>query len=69
MWKGAEAKKTRKLTHDKIRRKLIEPLLMNDTIETNELTRRVQEAEDSEKAVEVIQECESIIRTKKKSTI
>ena len=61
MWKGAEAKKTRKLTHDEIRRKLIEFFVMNDTIETDELTRRVQEVEDPEKAAEVIQECESII--------
>ena len=66
MWKGAEAKKTRKLTHDEIRRKLIESLVMNATIETEELTKKVQEVEDPEKAAEVIQECESIIRTRKK---
>ena len=42
---------------------------MNDTIESNELTKKVQEAEDPEKAPEVIQECESIIRTKKKGII
>ena len=54
MWKGAESKKTRKLTHDEIRRKLIESLVMNDTIETDELTRRVQELEDPEKVAEVI---------------
>ena len=42
---------------------------MNDAIETNELTRRVQEVEDPEKAAEVIQKCESIIRTKKTGII
>ena len=42
---------------------------MNDTIESNELTKKVQEVEDPEKAPEVIQECESIIRTKKKGII
>ena len=68
MWKGAEAK-TRKLTHDEIKRKLIESLVMNDTIETDELTKKIQEVEDPEKAAGLIQECESIIRTKKKGII
>ena len=69
MWKGAEAKKTRKLTHDEIKRRLIESLVMNDTIETNQLTKEIQEVEDPEKAAGLIQECESIIRTKKKGII
>ena len=56
MWKGAEAK-TRKLTQDEIKKKLIESLLMNDAIESNELTKKIQEVEDPEKAAEVIQEC------------
>ena len=56
-WKGAEAKKTRKLTHDEIRRKLIESLVMNDTIETDELTKKIQEVEDPKKAAGLIQEC------------
>ena len=34
MWKDTEAKKTRKLTHVEIKRMLIEFLVMNDTIET-----------------------------------
>ena len=67
MWKGA--KKTKKLTHDEIRRKLIESLVMNDTIEIDELTNKIQEAEDPEKAAGLIQERESIIRTKKKGII
>ena len=61
MWKGAEAKKTRKLTHDEIRRKLIESLVMNDTIETDDFNKKVEEVEDPEKAAEVIQEYESLI--------
>ena len=42
---------------------------MNDAIESDELTKKMQGVEDSEKAAEVIQECESIIRTKKKDII
>ena len=54
---------------DEIKRKLIETLVMNDTIESDELTKKVQEVEDPEKAAGVILECESIIRTKKKGII
>ena len=42
---------------------------MNDTIQSDELTKNIEEVEDPEKAAEVIQECESIIRTKKKYII
>ena len=69
MWKSAEAKKTRKLTHDEIKRKLIGSLVMKDTIETDDFNKKVEEVEDPEKAAEVIQECESIIWTKKKGII
>ena len=45
-WRGAEVKETIKLTHDEIRRKLIESLVMNNTIKTNELNKKVEEVED-----------------------
>ena len=59
LWKGVHAK-TKQLTHDEIRKKLIESLVMND----NQETRKVKEVEDPENAVEVIHECKRIIRTK-----
>ena len=68
MQKSAEAKKTRTLTHDENKRKLIESLVRNDIIETDDFNKKV-EVEDPEKAAEVIQECKSIIRTKKKGII
>ena len=40
MWKSAEAKKTKNLTHDEIKRKLIESLVTNDTMESDELTKK-----------------------------
>ena len=42
---------------------------MNDTIETDELNKKAEEVQDPEKAAEAIQECENIIRTKKKCII
>ena len=57
LWKSAEAKKTKRLTLNDIKKKLIDFLFINDTIECNELTIKVQEVEDPEKAAELIQEC------------
>ena len=58
----------RKLTHDEIKRKLIESLVMNNTIETDNFKKKV-EVPDLEKAAEVVQKCQSIIWTKKKGII
>ena len=69
LWKGKEAKKTKRLTLNDIKKKLIDSLFINDTIECDESTIKVQEVEDPEKAAELIRECESIIRKKKKSII
>ena len=69
MWKGAEVKKTKKLTHDEINKKLIESVVINNTIETNKLNKKAEEVQDPEKAAEVIQECEDIIQMKKKGII
>ena len=69
LWKGAEAKKTKILTQDEIKRKLTESLVMSDRIESEEFIKKVQEVEDPEKAAELIQECETIIRTNKKGII
>ena len=48
---------------------LIESLVMSDSIESEELIKWIQKVEDLEKAAELIQECESIIRTNKKGII
>ena len=42
---------------------------MSDSIESKEITKKIQEIEDPEKAAELIQECESIIRRNKKGII
>ena len=69
MWKGAEVKKTKRSTHEEIKKQLIESIVINDTIETNELNKKAEEVQDPEKTAEAIQECETIVRTKKKGII
>ena len=53
----------------RLRKSFLESLVMNNTIESDELTKKVQEVKDPEKAAELIRECECIIRTKKKGII
>ena len=50
MWRGIEVKKKGKLTHDKIKRKLIESLMMNDAIESDDFNKKIEEVKDPEKA-------------------
>ena len=37
MWKGADSKKTKTLTHEEIKKQLIESILINEVVETDEL--------------------------------
>ena len=69
MWKGSDVKKTKRLTHEEIKRQLSESIVINDVIETKELNKQAEEVQDPEKAAKVIQEYENIIRTKKKGII
>ena len=69
MWKGAEVKKTRKLTHDKIKKQLIELMVVDEVVESDELNKQAEEVQDPDEAAKVIQKYENIIRTKKKGII
>ena len=69
MWKGAEVKKTKKLTHDEIKKQLTESIFKNEVVETDELNKQAEEVQDPEEAAKVIQEYENIIRTNKKGII
>ena len=69
MWKGAEVKKTRKLTHDEIKKQLIESMVVNEVVESDELNKQAEEVQDPEEAAKVIQNYENFTRTKKKGII
>ena len=68
--KSAEVKKMRKLTHDEIKKRLIESMVVNEVVELDELNKQAEEeVQDPEEAAKVIQKYENIIRTKKKGII
>ena len=69
MWKGAEVKKTGKLTRDEIKKQLIESIVVNEVVESDELNKQAEEVQDPDEATKVIQKYENIIRTKKKGIL
>ena len=69
MWKGADSKKTKRLTHEEIKKHLIESIVINEVVETDNLNKQAEEIQDLEEAAKVIQKYEDIIRTKNKGVI
>ena len=70
VWKGSEnAKKRRRLDKDEIKKQVIESMVNNDIIETDELNEKAEEVQKPEDAAAVIKQYENIIRTKKKGII
>ena len=69
MWKGAEIKKTTTLTHDKIKKQLIESMVVNEVIESDDLNKQAEKLQEPKEAADVIKQYEDIIRTKKKGII
>ena len=69
MWKGVEVKKTKRLTHEEIKKQLIESIVINQVVETDELNKQAEEVQKPEDAADLIKQYEDIIRTKKKGIV
>ena len=69
MWKGAGVKKTTRLTHDEIKKQLLESTVVNEVIESDELNKQAEKVQDPKEAVDVIKQYEDIIWRKKKGII
>ena len=67
MWKCSENKKTKKLFHEEIKKQLIESTVNDNTIETDESSKKAEEDQKPEEVAAVIKQYKDIIRTKKKS--
>ena len=70
MWKGAaDSKKTKRLSKEEIKKQVLESILINEAIESEELNKEVKKVQDPKEAAKVIQKYEYIIKTKKKRII
>ena len=69
MWKGSDVKKTKRLTQDEVKKELMESMINNEVMETDELNKQAEEVQKPEVAPDLIKQYVDIIRTKKKGII
>ena len=70
VWKGAaDSKKTKRLSKDDIKKQLLESIVINEAVESEELNREAEGVQDPKEAAKVIQKYETIIKTKKKGIV
>ena len=64
VWKGAaDSKKTKRLSKNKIKRKLLESIIINEVVESEELNKEAEELQEPEEAVKVIEQYKCTIKT------
>ena len=66
---AADSKKTKRLSKEKIKTQLLESIIINKAVESEELNEKAEEIQESEETAEVIKQYEYIIKTKKKGII
>ena len=70
MWKGvADSKKVKCLSKEEIKQQLLESIITDEVVEFEDLNKEAEEIQDPEKAAEIIERYEDIIKTKKKGII
>ena len=72
MWviKGAaDSIKTKGLSKEKIKKQLLESIIINEVVESEELNKEAEEMQEPKKAAKIIKHYEDIIKTKKKGII
>ena len=70
MWKGlADSKKTKRLSKDKTKKQLLESIIINEAVESEELNKKAEEIQESEEVAKVIKQHDDIIKTKKNRII
>ena len=58
-WKGSEnTEKAKRLSHEEIKKQLIESIVINDTIETDELNKTAEEVQKPREATAFIKQYE-----------
>ena len=70
MWKGlADSKKTKRLSKDKTKKQLLESIIINEAVESEELNKKAEKIQESEEVAKVIKQHDDIIKTKKNRII
>ena len=65
MWKGVtDNKKAKRLSKEEIKSKLLDSMTIGETVEFDDLNKKVEEVQDPEEAAKIIKRYEDIIKTK-----
>ena len=56
MLESADSKNTKWLSKDEIKKQLLEPIIMNEVVESEELNKKVEEIQKLEETAEVIKQ-------------
>ena len=62
-------KKTKRLSKEEIKTKLLDSITINEVLESKDLNKEAEEVQDPTRAAEIIKRYEDIIKTKKKGII
>ena len=65
----ADSKKAKRLSKEKIRKQLLDSMIIDENLEFDYLNKEAEEMQDPEKAAEIIRQYEDIIKMKKKGII
>ena len=65
----ADSKKVKRLSKEKIKKQLLDLMIIDEVVEFEDLNKEAKEIQDPEKAAEIIKRYEDIIKTKKKGII
>ena len=70
VWKGAaDNKKTKRLSQEEIKKQMLESIIINEAVQSEELNREVEEVQDPKEAAKFIQKYDNIVNTKKKGIV
>ena len=65
----ADSKKTKRLSKHEIKKQLLESIIINEVVESEELNKEAEEIRQPEEVAKVIKQYEDIMKTKKKGII
>ena len=69
MWKGVtDSKKTKQLSKEEIKKQLLESMIIDEVVESEELNKEAKEIQEPEKAIRIIEQYEYMIKTKRKAS-
>ena len=70
MWKGlTDNKKAKRLLKEEIKKKLLDPMTIDEIVEFDDLNKEAEKTQDPEEATKIIKRYEDIIKTKNKGII